>query len=97
MKSKILIIDDELSMCTFLSLALSKNYEVQFFTDAQEALLQLEKEKFDLILLDLMIGSVNGIEILKKIHRNYHNVPVIMMTAYGSIPTSVEAIREGAL
>lgn len=96
MKSKILIIDDELSMCTFLSLALSKNYEVQFFTDAQEALLQLEKEKFDLILLDLMIGSVNGIEILKKIHRNYHNVPVIMMTAYGSIPTSVEAIREGA-
>lgn len=93
---KILIIDDELSMCTFLSLALSKTYDVQYATDAKTGLERLETAKFDLVLLDLMIGSTNGIEVLKKIHRADQTLPVIMMTAYGSIPTSVEAIREGA-
>lgn len=96
MKYKIIIIDDELSMCTFLSLALSKDYDIQYAITAKEGLDLLEKTKFDLVLLDLMIGSTSGIEVLKKIHLSYQNLPVIMMTAYGSIPTSVEAIREGA-
>lgn len=93
---KIIIIDDELSMCTFLSLALSKSYDVQYATDAKAGLERLEKAKFDLVLLDLMIGSTNGIKVLKKIHLLDPALPIIMMTAYGSIPTSVEAIREGA-
>ncbi len=96
MKNKIMIIDDELSMCTFLSLALSKEYDVQYVTTGKEGLELLEKTQFDLVLLDLMVGNTNGIEILKKIRLSHQNLPVIMMTAYGSIPTSVEAIRAGA-
>ena len=96
MKRKIIIIDDELSMCTFLSLALSKEYSVQYVTTAKDGLELLEKSAFDLILLDLMIGTTNGIDLLKKIRLSHPELPVIMMTAYGSIPTSVEAIRAGA-
>ncbi len=96
MKNSILIIDDELSMCTLLSLALEQSYEVQYATTAQEGLALLEKNKVDLVLLDLMLGGSDGIEVLKQIKKQNGGVSVIMMTAYGSIPTSVEAIRNGA-
>ena len=96
MKSSILIIDDELSMCTLLSLALEQEYDVHYATTAQDGIKYLQEKKVDLILLDLMIGSSDGIVVLKQIRKFNSSVSVIMMTAYGSIPTSVEAIRNGA-
>jgi len=96
MKHSILIIDDEVSMCTLLSLALSERYQVQYATSARDGLELLEHKHFDLVLLDLMIGSTNGIDVLKKIRTHNQRIPVIMMTAFGSISTSVEAVRNGA-
>lgn len=96
MRNSILIIDDELSMCTLLSLALGQDYEVWYATTAQEGLGILDKNKVDLVLLDLMLGGSDGIEVLKEIKKRNNSVSVIMMTAFGSIPTSVEAIRSGA-
>lgn len=96
MKNSILIIDDELSMCTLLSLALGQEYDVHYATTAQEGIKYVKEKKVDLILLDLMIGSSDGIDVLKQIKKENGSVSVIMMTAYGSIPTSVEAIQNGA-
>lgn len=96
MRNSILIIDDELSMCTLLSLALGQNYDVRYATTAQEGLGILDKSKVDLVLLDLMLGGSDGIEVLREIKKRNNSVSVIMITAFGSIPTSVEAIRSGA-
>ena len=96
MKHKIFILDDELSVCTMLSLSLSKKYYVRFSTSVKGSMAILQEEKFDLVLLDLLIGAANGIDVLKNIRLMDPNIFVIMMTAHGRIPTSVEAIGEGA-
>lgn len=96
MKRRILIIDDELSTCTFLSLSLRKQYDVKYETTADAGLVQVKERPFDLILLDYMIGGTDGIEVLKEIKAYDENIAVIMMTAYSSIKTSVEAIKCGA-
>lgn len=96
MKKKILIVDDEMSICTFLSLALEDEYEVFTAQSSQSAYNILEKEKIALVVLDLLLGEENGLDILKSIKENSEEIAVIMMTAYGDIKTSVEAIKRGA-
>lgn len=96
MKPYILIIDDEPSICASLNLALKNDYNVISFNSPKEALDLIEKQNFAVILLDLRIGAENGLSVLKKIKEIDPNVVVIMMTAYGSIGTSVEAMKNGA-
>ena len=96
MKRRILIIDDELSTCELLSLALRHNYDIRYATTASEGLSIIERESIDLVLLDLVIGDDDGIKVLKKIKKYDNNISVIIMTAFGSIKTTVEAIKEGA-
>ena len=96
MKSRILIIDDELSTCTFLFLSLRENYYVKYATTSAEGLIMLEQENFDLILLDLIIGNENGIEVLKQIKNYDESIEVIVMTAFGTIKSSVDAMKKGA-
>ncbi len=96
MKRRILIIDDELSTCTMLKLALRDRYDVKHATDALQGLSIFKAERFDLVLLDLMIGEHDGIEILKQIKEHDRDVAVIMITAFGNIKSSVEAIKNGA-
>jgi len=96
MKRRILIIDDELSTCTLLSLALRQDYDVKYATTAMDGLAMIEHDSFDLVLLDLIIGNDNGVEVLKQIKKYDESIVVIMMTAFGSIKTSVEAMKNGA-
>lgn len=96
MKPYILIIDDEPGICASLNLALKNDYNVISFNSPKEALDLIEKQNFAVILLDLKIGAENGLCVLKKIKEIDPNVVVIMMTAYGSIGTSVEAMKNGA-
>jgi two-component system response regulator AtoC len=79
-----------------LKLALRGKYEVKYATDAIEGLSMLKAERFDLVLLDLIIGEHDGIEILKEIKDYDGDVAVIMITAFGNIKSSVEAIKNGA-
>jgi two-component system response regulator AtoC len=95
-KRRILIIDDELSTCTMLKLALRDSYEVKYAIDAMQGLSMFKAERFDLVLLDLIIGEHDGIEILKQIKDYDRDVTVIMITAFGNIKSSVEAIKNGA-
>ncbi len=95
-KPVVWVIDDEQGICTSLYFALKRKFEVSTFLDAQSALENLDKESCDIVLLDLKIGPENGIEVLKQIKERDSSTIVIMMTAYASIDTSVEAMKHGA-
>lgn len=96
MRPILYIIDDEASIGASLALALKSDYSVKVFQDPFEGLNSMENDHVDLVLLDLKIGSVNGLSILAKIKEMDPQIAVIMMTAYGSIGTSVEAMQSGA-
>jgi len=95
---KILVIDDEQNIRRMLTRVLSpEGFIVKEAFNGLEALKKLQEENYSLILLDLKMPGLNGIETLKKIRENDLNLPVIMMSAYGSIPEAVEAMKLGAL
>ncbi|MGY4688517.1 sigma-54-dependent transcriptional regulator [Salibacterium sp. K-3] len=96
MKGSVLIIDDEPSICKSLEFALEDNYQVKSATNVVDGFHILEEHDIDLCLLDLKIGRENGIDALKRIKAFDANIVIIMITAYGSIPSSVEALQEGA-
>lgn len=93
---KILILDDEKNICISLSFALEDHYQTFWFQEPKEGLSLLRTEAIDLVLLDLKLGRYDGIEILKEIKALYPNLPVIIMTGFGSIDSSVEAVKAGA-
>ncbi|WP_144461230.1 sigma-54-dependent transcriptional regulator [Siminovitchia fortis] len=93
---KVLIIDDEQAICSSLQFALEDEFDVQATTDPYKGLTILKEQEFDFCLLDLKIGAVNGLDILEEIKNIQPSTVVVMMTAYGSISSSVEAIKKGA-
>ena len=94
---KILIVDDEKNIRKFLDQCLKKEYEVKAVMNGAEALEILEKEKYDLVFLDINMPIMDGMEALEKISKKGINVSVIMMTAYGTIERAVEAMKLGAV
>lgn len=93
---KILVIDDEISICRSLEFALEDHYNVSTTTDPDEGISIIKNQPIDLVLLDLRLKGVDGIEILKEIKSIDSAINVIMMTAYSSIESSVKAMKEGA-
>lgn len=93
---KVLIIDDEKNICDSLKFALEDNYEVFTTQDPNQVMEILYSENIDVVLLDLKIGKVDGITVLKDIKSKLSNVQVIVVTAYGSIKSSINAMKEGA-
>ncbi len=94
--SKILIIDDEAAICSSLKFAFSDKYTVKTTTDPLEGLNLAKENDFNLVLLDLKLGDVDGIQILEELKKINNNMIIIIMTAYGTIPSSVEALKKGA-
>jgi two-component system response regulator HydG len=96
-RRKILIVDDEESHRIMLRAVLKdEGYEVAEAADGTEAIRAVVKEAFDLILMDLRMTSMDGIEALTEIRKISTLVPVLIMTAYGSVKTAVEALKAGA-
>ena len=94
---KIVIVDDEQAIRWSLGEALkNEGYETEEIENGKKALKAFSNDPADLIILDLKLPDINGIEVLKKIKEMDEQVPVIMMTVYGQIETAVEAIRCGA-
>ena len=94
---KILIVDDEELMCRFLAEALMrKKYEVETVGSAKEALGCLKKQHYDLMITDMKMPDLSGIELLRRAKELSPQTLVILMTAYGTIETAVEAMRLGA-
>jgi two-component system response regulator HydG len=96
-KPKILVVDDEASHRIMLRAVLTQDgYEVTEAADGTEAIRAVEKEAFDIILLDIRMTNMDGIEALTEIRKISPLVPVLIMTAYASVKTAVEALKAGA-
>ncbi|HML34882.1 MULTISPECIES: sigma-54 dependent transcriptional regulator [Sporomusa] len=93
---KLLIIDDEEPICSSLAFALDSEYEVYSALNEEAAFELFAAQEFDLVLLDLRLGKTDGLEVLTKIKEIRPTAMVIIMTAYGSIQSSVTAMKKGA-
>jgi two-component system response regulator AtoC len=95
---KILVVDDEALVRDIIKKGLSQmgGFSVEVAQNGPEAIEKIEKDVFDLVLTDLKMPGMDGLELLKNIKGTRPEVMVILMTAYGSIETAVEAMRIGA-
>ena len=98
MSYRILIVDDEKNMCRSLEILLEgeTNCKVSSVTSAEAAIKVLDKTDHDLVVTDLTMPGMNGMELLRFIKENYPQTQVIMMTAYSSVQSAIEAIKIGA-
>src|SRR6266700_1793804 len=95
--ASILVIDDEAGIRDSLEVLLTlEDYAVKMAADGDQGLRILELENFDLVLLDLALPGRSGLELLPQIKVLQPELPVIMITAYGTVDNVVEAIRAGA-
>lgn len=96
--NKILVVDDEESIRIMLKRVLSgKEYEIQEACNGLDALKKIAKEKYSVILLDLKMPEMDGLQMINKMKEMDINTPIIMMSAYGTIPEAVEAMKLGAV
>src|SRR5271155_5294121 len=94
---RILIIDDEASIRESLETLLTlEGYNVETATEGESGLDQIDRASYDLVLLDLALPGKNGLEVLHLIRERHPDLPVIMITAFGTVDNVVEAIRTGA-
>jgi DNA-binding NtrC family response regulator len=97
MRQRLLVVEDEASMLRVLELQLSSaGYQVAKASSAEEALKVLASGNVDLILTDLKLPGVDGLELLRRVRGMDSSLPVIMMTAFGTVETAVQAMKAGA-
>ena len=97
MKAKILVVDDERSHRQMIEAVLSaEGYEIAQADNGQAAIEAVAEKFFDLIIMDIRMPELGGIEALKKIKSISPGIPIIIMTAYASVGTAVEALKAGA-
>ncbi len=95
--AKILVVDDETGMREFLSILLDKEgYEVSLAKNGEEALRQIETTEFDVVITDLKMPRVSGIDVLDKTRATWPETMVIVMTAYSTAETAIAAMKKGA-
>jgi DNA-binding NtrC family response regulator len=94
---KIAVVDDEPIIIREIKRGLSKQgYEIETFLDGESVLKRLEQVGFDLVLCDLRLPGISGLELLKAIRRFNPQSEIILITAYGTLDSAIEAIRAGA-
>jgi two-component system response regulator HydG len=97
LERRILIIDDDRSMCEVLEAELKKRgFECAFTTLPEDAVRQLVEDDFGLVLTDINMHGMSGVELCRQIVESREDLPVVVMTAYGSMAAAVAAIRAGA-
>lgn len=95
--ARILVVDDEVNIRFFLEEMLSRDgYQVVTAENGKAALRLCEQEEFDLALVDLSMPDMGGIELISALHQLCPDTITIVLTAYGSLETAVEAMRQGA-
>ncbi|MFA3783821.1 sigma-54-dependent transcriptional regulator [Melioribacteraceae bacterium 4301-Me] len=96
-RNKILIVDDDELVCTSLKKALVKlGYETEVCVDANDALDIIKRFEPDVILLDIYLTKLNGLDLLKEAKKKFNHIPVIMITGYSDVNIAVKAIKYGA-
>lgn len=94
---KILIVDDERDICTALEFILSReNYDVKTAHSGEKAIDMIKKDNYDVVITDLKMGKIDGMEVLSRTRELSPDTSVIIITAFGSIESAVEAMKNGA-
>ncbi len=94
---KILLIDDEEEFVTTLAQRLEyRGYYARAVHEGQAGLNALAEDLFDIVILDLMMPGLSGMDTLKQIKNNYPDIPVILLTGHGSTKTGIEGMRHDA-
>ncbi|KPJ97822.1 MAG: Fis family transcriptional regulator, partial [Nitrospira bacterium SG8_35_4] len=97
MNEKILIVDDEQITLENLEIIMKKeNYDVTTSSSGKEALKLLQKQEFNVVLTDLRMDEVDGMQVLAECRKLYPDSEVIMITAYASLPSAIETMKKGA-
>jgi len=95
--TKILIVDDELEMCTVLQEYFTRaGFDVTTVNSAEDALSHVKSEEYDCLLTDMRMPGIGGMGLLKQLKEHQSEMPVVMMTAFGTVDSAVEALKSGA-
>ncbi len=98
-KGNILVIDDEQSMCQFMEIMLEREgYDVVAYTSATEAIERIKSHSddyYDLVITDLMMPEMSGIEAMQEIKSLKPEIDFIIMTAFGSVESAIKALKKG--
>ncbi len=95
--ARILVVDDEESMCKFMQIMLGKEgYEVATAQGGNQALEEIRRNSYDLVIADLMMPGISGIELLSQVKSYNPDINFIVMTAFASVDTAIEALKNGA-
>jgi DNA-binding NtrC family response regulator len=96
-KARILVVDDERGMCEFLHFLLEgEGYEVDEAHSGVDALEKVQSAQFDLVLADIKMPGIDGLEMLRRIRESDEGIVVIVMTGYSSLETAIKAIKYDA-
>ena len=97
-RHRILVVDDEEVMRESLEYTLDiEGFHVLTASSGREALKRLQEEEIEIVLADLKMPGMDGLELVKRVRRDYPRLPIILMTAFGTVSSAVEAMREGAI
>ncbi len=97
MKGRVLVIDDEAIVRVSCKRVLEPaGYEVEVTERGQEALKLLQERPFDIVVTDLLMPDMDGLEVLRQIKQQWPRMPVIIITGYGTVSTAVQAVKLGA-
>lgn len=96
--SRILVVEDDSALSQALSDTLMlSGYEVETATDGEQALITLDRSQVDMVLTDVQMRPMDGRALLRNLRSRFHELPVLVMTAYGTVEQAVEAIKLGAV
>ena len=96
-RPRILVIDDEQSMCELIEIDLRlRGLQVDWFTDATQAISAIDHNNYDVVLTDIRMPGTTGLQLCQQLTEFRPYIPVVLMTAFGSLETAVSAMRAGA-
>src|SRR5438270_5297732 len=96
-KKQVLIVDDEPNLRKILSAQLTRDgYDVMIAEDGEQGLSMLKEHHIDMVITDLKMPKVDGMTLLKEALREDPELPIVMITAHGTVDTAVEALKSGA-
>ncbi|UCC66250.1 MAG: response regulator transcription factor [Deltaproteobacteria bacterium] len=93
---RILVVEDEKKVASFLKKGLEEEfYAVDCACDGEEALYMVEVNNYDLVILDIMLPKIGGLEVLKRVRKNGHGLPIVMLTAKDSVEDIIRGLDAG--
>ncbi|MBM4339952.1 MAG: response regulator [Deltaproteobacteria bacterium] len=98
MENRVLVVDDEKEIRDFLMKALTRigGFQVELAENGEAALKKMEQQRFDLVMTDLKMPRVDGLQLIKEISRSHPEILTVLMTGHGTIDSAIEAMKQGA-